>query len=134
MTVAPWPHWTSSAKISSSGFAEKSASSDSSKRVAGHLRVGLLRIRRNPDLALEHALGAVEQNVADHFRRRRVRHVVTEREGHVGMRVAAQQIDAAQLEVGAFAGHHAMNFLAHQLAAGIDDEQRQLRIRAEIEH
>ena len=103
------------------------------QRVARHFRIGLLGVGSDPDLALENALGAVEHDVADDFRRCRVRHVVAEHEGHIGVRFAAEQVDAAQLEIGALARGDAMDFLAHQLAAGIDDEQPELGVRAEVE-
>ena len=61
-----------------------------------------------------------------------MRRGMIEHHGHVGMRVAGQQIDAAQREVGALARRRDADFLAHQLAAGIHDEQRQLRILAEL--
>ena len=59
-------------------------------------------------------------------------HGVVEHHGHVGMRVAGQQVDAAQREVRALARRRDMDLLAHQLAAGVHDEQRQLRVLAEL--
>ena len=73
------------------------------QRVAGHLGVGLLRVLVDVDAALEDAARLAGHDVADHFRRAGVRHGVVEHHGHVGMRVAGQQIDAAQREVGALA-------------------------------
>ena len=78
-------------------------------------------------------LRAVEHHVADHFRRGCVRHVVAEHHGHVGMRIAAEQVDAAQREIGALARDRNVELLAHQLAAGIDDEQLQLGVLTEID-
>jgi hypothetical protein len=36
------------------------------------------------------------------------------------VRLAAEQVDAAQHQIGTFARHHDMDFLPHELAAGID--------------
>ena len=62
-----------------------------------------------------------------------MRHVVAEHQRHVGMRIATEQVDAAQLEIGALAGDGDLEFLPHQLAAGVDDEQLQLGVVAEID-
>ncbi len=51
---------------------------------------------------------------------------------YIDMAFAADQVDRAQLEVGTFSLGRDMHFLAHQLAAGIHDEQRQLGIRADM--
>ncbi|MCY1239358.1 hypothetical protein D9M72_521500 [compost metagenome] len=103
------------------------------ERVARHLRVGLLCVLGDQDLALEHALGAVENDVADDLRRRRVRYIMAEREGHVRVAFTTEQVDAAQLEIRALAARLAVDLLAHQLAAGIDDEEMQLGVLAEVE-
>ena len=60
-----------------------------------------------------------------------VRHGMVEHHGHVGVGVAGQQVDAAQREGRALALRQHVDLLAHQLAAGIHDEQRQLRVLAE---
>ena len=53
--VAPWPHCTSSAKISSSGLDANSRLVGEQERLRHHLGVGLLRTGRDDDLALEGA-------------------------------------------------------------------------------
>ena len=55
--VAPWPHCTSSAKISSSGLEANSAVVGEEERLRHHLGVGLLRAGVDDDLALEGAVG-----------------------------------------------------------------------------
>ena len=82
-------------------------------------------------LFYDDAAGAIEDHVADDFRRRRVRYVMTDREGHVVVRLAAEQVDAPQLQVRALACDDDMDFLPHELAASIDHIEAQLRIRAE---
>ncbi|ENN89137.1 hypothetical protein RHSP_61761 [Rhizobium freirei PRF 81] len=103
------------------------------QRVAGHARIRLLRIGRNTDHALEDTTGTVEHHVADDLGRTGVRNVMTEHQRHIRMRIATQQIDAANLQIGALAAHLHMQFLAHQLATGVDDEEFQLRVRTEID-
>ncbi len=102
------------------------------QRIARHFRIGLLGIGRHPDHALENALGTVEYNIAEYLRRGRVRHVVAENHRHVGMGFAAQKVDAANDEVRALAFHIDAQFLTHQLAAGIDNEQANLGIRTDF--
>ncbi|MNE20588.1 hypothetical protein D3C80_1137170 [compost metagenome] len=102
------------------------------QRIARHLRVGFLGIGRHPDHALENALGTVEHHVAEHFRGGRVRHVVAKNHRHVGMGFATQKVDATNDEVRALAFHVDAQFLPHQLAAGIDNEQANLGVRPDF--
>ena len=102
------------------------------QRIARHLRIGLLGIGRHPDHALENALCTVEHHVAEYFRGGRVRHVVAENHRHVGMGFATQKVDAANDEVSALTFHVDAQFLTHQLAAGIDNEQANLGVRTDF--
>ena len=70
-------------------------------------------------------------DVADHFRRGRVRHGVVEHHRHVGVGVAGKEVDAAQREGRALALRQHVDLLAHQLAAGIHDEDDELRVLAD---
>ena len=71
------------------------------QRVAGLLAVGLLGVAPDDDLALEDAAGVVVHHALEEFAAGAARHLVVDHETRVGVLVAAEQIGAGDLRVGA---------------------------------
>ena len=97
--VAPWPHCTSSAKISSSGLLFMAPPSERSSARRHHAAVGLLRVRADDDLALEDARRLVVDHRLEQLAALAMRHRMVDDERRVGMLAAAEHGGAVDLRL-----------------------------------
>ena len=94
--VAPWPHCTSSAKISKFRLVVGLGLLGQEQRPRHHLGVGLLRARPHDDAALEHAVRLVVEHRLEHFAALAAARDVVGNQRRVGVLAALEQRRAAE--------------------------------------
>src|SRR6185437_5440445 len=101
------------------------------KRARHHLGIGLLRVLLNDNFALKHAVTPVVQDCLELLTAFAVAGGVFDQQRGVDVVLAAQQVDATNPRLGAFAGKTDEALVTHQLRVSGKSESIELRARAD---